>query len=419
MVEGPTTLALLDGQASVAEGALAVAASQVVLLEVRLADLTEDGPNGVSQLVPLLRRSVRLAADAPKKLLLLAVVDHEPSDASEAEITAIAAAQLEQLWSRVHGAEVDAPAASDVFELQCAFLPHPKAPDFGAAAEGLKGTVVEAAGRYSAVGAALAEAADALGAQPAAADAVTPGPAEVAAAYACGKAADAATKEFTKGLGALRKAAEATLLPDFGEQAAALLAGGLERFDEETAASAATDGARTSLRAQLRRALLLPYRKQLSMLQKQTLAKFRQKLGATRPSAEIEEELDSMVKELKAGYGEKAAQLTEEGLGFDDGFERRELYNTITAACEAHVENLRVQGLYLPVKAVSLPVDFSAHWLMLNPFGKDGRYDTLDSSDRPQYKPQAMPMKLSLDKGVPVPRMPDPKRMVFTDKMMS
>jgi len=26
-----------------------------------------------------------------------------------------------------------------------------------------------------------------------------------------------------------------------------------------------------------------------------------------------------MVKELKAGYEEKAAQLTEEGLGFDDG----------------------------------------------------------------------------------------------------
>merc|ERR1719149_588470 len=189
VVEGSTTLALLDGQTSVAEGALAVAASQVV---------------------PLLRRSVRLAADAPKKLLLLAVVDHEPSDASEAEVTAIAAAQLEQLWSRVNGPEVDAPAAADVFELQCVFLPHPKAPAFGAAAEGLKGAVVEAAGRYSAVGAALAEAADALGAQPAAAAAVTPGPAEVAAAYACGRASDAATKEFTKGLGALRKAAEST-----------------------------------------------------------------------------------------------------------------------------------------------------------------------------------------------------------------
>ena len=50
----------------------------------------------------------------------------------------------------------------------------------------------------------------------------------------------------------LRKAAEATLLPDFGEQAAALLAGGLERFDEETAASAATDGARASLRGRAR-----------------------------------------------------------------------------------------------------------------------------------------------------------------------
>jgi len=55
----------------------------------------------------------------------------------------------------------------------------------------------------------------------------------VAAAYACGRASDAATKEFTKGLGALRKAAESTLVPDFGEQAAGLLAGGLERFDAE------------------------------------------------------------------------------------------------------------------------------------------------------------------------------------------
>ena len=44
--------------------------------------------------------------------------------------------------------QVDAPAAADVFELQCVFLPHPKAPAFGAAAEGLKGTVVEAAGRW-------------------------------------------------------------------------------------------------------------------------------------------------------------------------------------------------------------------------------------------------------------------------------
>ena len=55
------------------------------------------------------------------------------------------------------------------------------------------------------MGAALAEAADALAAQPEAAAALAPGPADVAAAYACGRASDAATKEFTKGLGALRK----------------------------------------------------------------------------------------------------------------------------------------------------------------------------------------------------------------------
>ena len=57
VVEGSTTLALLDGHTSLAEGSLAVAASQVVLLEVRLADLTEDGPNGVSQAAPLILAS--------------------------------------------------------------------------------------------------------------------------------------------------------------------------------------------------------------------------------------------------------------------------------------------------------------------------------------------------------------------------
>ena len=36
-------------------------------------------------------------------------------------------------------------------------------------------------------------------------------------------------------------------------------------------------------------------------------------------------------------YEEKAAQLTEDGLGFDDGFERRELYNTFAAACEVNL----------------------------------------------------------------------------------
>ena len=140
VLEGPTTLALLDGHSGVIDSALAVAASQVVLLEVRVADLVERGPNGVAQLLPLLQRSVRLCPDAPKKLLVLAVVDHEPSDASEGELNALAAAQLEQLCQRVKPPEgADAPAAAaEVFELQCCFLPHPKAEQFGASVEQLK-----------------------------------------------------------------------------------------------------------------------------------------------------------------------------------------------------------------------------------------------------------------------------------------
>ena len=135
LLEGDTTLALLDAHSSVPDSALAVAASQVVLLEVRAADLVEHGPNGLAQLLPLLQRSVRLSPDAPKKLLLLAVVDAEDSGASESEISSLASKQLEQLCARVKPPEG---AAAPAFELQCCFLPHPKASQFSASVGQLK-----------------------------------------------------------------------------------------------------------------------------------------------------------------------------------------------------------------------------------------------------------------------------------------
>jgi len=427
VVEGPTTLALLDAQSSVSEGALAIAASQVVLLEVRLADLMEAGPNGLQQLLPLLQRSVGLSPSGSKKLLLLAVVDYDPSDATESAVAATASAQLEQLWSRLGLPE----SASDAFDMEVCYLPHPAAAQFDESVAELKarfvaaeaGAYIFAEGRYSAPASSLLETAEALAAKPTPPPFAAASPADVQAAFACGQASDGAIKEFQKGLAAVRKAADASLLPDFGEQAAALLASAIERYEGEAAplqSTAAFGATREALRAQLRRALLLPYRKQLGTLQKQTLAKFRQKLSATRPSAEIEAELAATVAEIKAGYEAQAVQLSAPSLGFEDGFERREMYEAFETAVASHVENLRVQGLYLPVKAVKLPVDFSAHWLMLNPFGKDARYDALDAKgDRPFYRPQASPMKLSIDKGLPMSGAADPKRMVFTDKMMN
>ena len=41
--------------------------------------------------------------------------------------------------------------------------------------------------------------------------------------------------------------------------------------------------------------------------------------------------------------------LTDASLGFECAYEKRELYDTFAAATEAHVENLRVQGLYMPL----------------------------------------------------------------------
>jgi len=431
VLKGPTPVAVLDAASSVSDGALAVAASQVVLLEVRVADLVERGPNGLDQLRPLLQRSLRLSPTGPKKLLLLAVVDAESSELSEGAVSALAAQQLEELWGGL-GVPEGASAFEDALELQCVFLPHPKAAQFASSVEQLKARFADAGasaylfsdGRYTANAAALLESAESLNALPAPAQSTPESPAAVHAAYTCLVALDGATKEFQKGLSALKKAADASVVPDFGEQASALLDDALDKYDAATEAlkpHKARAASRDALKANLRRALLPPFRKQVSALQKQTLAKFRQKLAALRPSAEVEVELAALRKDLTMGYEAQAEQLApaDKSLGFSDVFERRELYETFVQGCQAHVENLRVQGLYLPTKRVVFPVDFSAHWLMLNPFGKDARYDAVGPGDKPLFRPTASPMRLRATGGYkPSSQLQDPKRMVFTDKMM-
>lgn len=273
VLKGPTPVAVLDAASSVSDGALAVAASQVVLLEVRVADLVERGPNGLDQLRPLLQRSLRLSPTGPKKLLLLAVVDAESSELSEGAVSALAAQQLEELWGGL-GVPEGASAFEDALELQCVFLPHPKAAQFASSVEQLKARFADAGasaylfsdGRYTANAAALLESAESLNALPAPAQATPESPAAVHAAYTCLVALDSATKEFQKGLSALKKAADASVVPDFGEQASALLDDALDKYDAATEAlkpHKARAASRDALKANLRRALLPPFRKQV------------------------------------------------------------------------------------------------------------------------------------------------------------
>jgi hypothetical protein len=97
-------------------------------------------------------------------------------------------------------------------------------------------------------------------------------------------------------------------------------------------------------------------------------------------------------------------------------------------AARLQVQTFQVQGLYLSKSGHKMPVDFSAHWLLPHPFGRDSRYDTISSSDEPTFKPHASPMKMRATDGYKPrsalkdpnidPSLIDPKGMIFTDKMM-
>ena len=92
---------------------------------------------------------------------------------------------------------------------------------------------------------------------------------------------------------------------------------------------------------------------------------------------------------------------------------------------EAHIQQLQVQGLYLAKTGHRVPVDVSVHTLRMHPFGRDSRYDPLRPDDAPAYKPQASVMKMRAEGYKPRTKLKDPdldaadpRRMVFTDKMM-
>ena len=473
VVEGsPTALALLRTEDS-SEGAVAVAASDVVVLELRMADLTQRSAHGLAaQLRPLLQRSLRLHHVRPqKKLLLVTVTDFDGGLASEADVAAFVSAEVDALWGGLlKPSTCEAAAAGDALEVQCAFLPHPSLAEeaFGAALASLAARFTDAAspaylfadGRRSAPAAATAAAVERFGAEGAAPKPAPPAePAEVAAAYRCTTAAEEAAREFQKGAAALKKAGEGALLPDFGEQARArargaaarplpppsllpsaalpppfslltppppplsqagsLVSDALDRFDaasESLKGAPSVDAARAALQEQLQRALYPPFRRQLAAAQRNTLSAFRQKLAALKPTAEVEVELKGMVKEALDGFGETAKALLPPTTKWGYGYEKSAVAATLKEQAQAHVETLRVQGLYLPKEGRHKPIDIGVHWLLLE-FGGD-RLLNLAKEGEPAFKEKAEPMRLRATTGYQPGQLSDPKQMVFDGKML-
>jgi hypothetical protein len=437
-----TTVALLDVDGvSAADGAAAMTACDVLALEVRFADLVSSSAHGLGQLQPLLQRCVRLRrVRAQPKQLLVTVTGFDGTEASEADVSAFVAAQVDELLAGLAMPEGEEATTAQLLQVQCLFLPCKRRAleAYEEALGSIKAALTDEAsngflfsgGRLTSSASSfleiIARAADLAPRNTPAAP-----PSEVHAAYQCGLLAEAAARDFQKGATALRKAADAGLLSDFGERASSLLTDAIARFDVDSASfkgAAPVAAARAALSEQLQRVLYGPYRKQIATLQRQSVAKFRAKVGAQKPSADIEVQMAKLLSDATDAFNEAAKALVPEGMRWSYTYERQAVVEMIEEAARLQVQTFQVQGLYLSKSGHRMPVDFSAHWLLPHPFGRDSRFDPISSSDEPTFKPHASPMKLRATDGYKPrsslkdpnidPAVIDPKGMIFTDKMM-
>jgi hypothetical protein len=426
---GGCALAVIDERA-LSDSALGVAASDVVVLEVRQADLINDSPHGVRLLTPLLQRALQQHALKPqKKMLMLVITDADSDEASEPELHQLASEALDCTWRSLRKpAELGIAAVNELFELSLVTVPPALAAaehasslaslkERFASPDSTRYLFTEGQFTCSASTARLCLAKlsklDGFSSQ-----AVAP-PAEVATAHACSLIAESVARAFSKELTVLKKDSEPAYLPDFGERATILFDDALGQFDASVVdlhGVPAVASARKALRSQLLRSMYILYRKQLTHLQRQTLTKFGQKLAAMQPSANVEVELRNLIKEIRGSLELEAKRLLLVGTAWSYTYEKEAVLSAIEEQAANHVETLRVQGLYLPKSGRKVPVDLSAHWLLMHPFGQDARYDTISTKDKAKIKPQAQPMLVRATEGYKA-RLRDPKDMVFSDKM--
>ena len=123
-----------------------------------------------------------------------------------------------------------------------------------------------------------------------------------------------------------------------------------------------------------------------------------------------------MVKESLDGFGETAKALLPPTTKWGYGYEKSAVAATLKEQAQAHVETLRVQGLYLPKEGRHKPIDIGVHWLLLE-FGGD-RLLNLAKEGEPAFKEKAEPMRLRATTGYQPGRLSDPKQMVFDGKML-
>mmetsp|Transcript_112220 Transcript_112220/g.177453 ORF Transcript_112220/g.177453 Transcript_112220/m.177453 type:complete len:538 (+) Transcript_112220:41-1654(+) len=362
MVDTPTPIALFNVVgASDSDISVAAAAADVLTVEVRFDDLVKRSPHGLGQMRPVLRRS-------KPNLLLVVVTDFDASEASEADVRAFVDRELDEIAKTLE-------VSASTWKAQCAFLPSRSAPDYDIALASLgeKLTTKASTLSFPAVDslASVKEAAETWTSAPS--DAA---PAQVHAAYKASVCAKEALLQFRAGASELQAEAAQGLMVDFGGQATAVIDKALATFDmlapDSTVAVTST---RKALSQQMHRMLYGSFRKQLQALQQNTIGDFAKRVENTQASADIEQRLQKDLSNAMKEFDMSARHLRPPGADWTYAYERAAVLELMKSVAKEHVQNHQMQGLYVSPKKRRIPVDFSAHWLSLNPFGRDGRFD--------------------------------------------
>jgi hypothetical protein len=250
-------------------------------------------------------------------------------------------------------------------------------------------------------------------------------PQEAQEAYQTDLAAEAAEGEFLAAVKSL-KSEPGAVQAAFGGQAADLVSNALQSFDTAVEGaglrgSAAATGSRAALLERVNRALREPVRQQLTALTKQAFTQFRREIAGLKPSADIDVKLKSLLADAKAAYDTGAKDLLPAGGRFSYEYERRQLVAAMEEAATEFLQGLQVQGMFLQ-KSGRIPVDVGMHWLLMNPFGADGRYSAVGPSE-PAYKGPKMKLKSAEESKERTKPKKGAKKgggqdMVFTDKML-
>ena len=79
-----------------------------------------------------------------------------------------------------------------------------------------------------------------------------------------------------------------------------------------------------------------------------------------KPSAEVEKEVSALAKKTLTSFEQQAQRLCPSQASWSSSYEKEAIRMSLVEQCDTHVDNLRVQGLYLPKTGMRHPVEISA-----------------------------------------------------------